>query len=190
MCRPPWSYSNSSRPWAAMKSSNPSSCCTSTPGMGKPADGGVFLLFLDPFMKGSDLEEPSRRAGDHFGAAGQDGHVIFDANSTDALQVDPRLQSHDITHANFLCLSSAKSRRFMNFDTQAVASAMYEIAPQPAAIERTPRRPVHGTGCNSGYQSFQRRLLSLFHGAIPSAHVRGGLPQVDRARQVAAIVAQ
>ena len=58
-------------------------------------------------------------------------------------QVDSRLQSHDVTYAKFLCLCSANPGRFMHFNTQAVAGTMNEITPQPIAIERSPRRPVH-----------------------------------------------
>ena len=59
MCRPPCSYSNSSRPCAVMKSSSVSSCPRSTPGTARLAELELFLFCSrDPFIGRQSSRSP------------------------------------------------------------------------------------------------------------------------------------
>src|SRR5579862_5474226 len=110
--------------------------------MANPVSGDVFLLFLGSFMRGSELDEPARHGRQDFGGCGVHGHVVFDTDAAFSLDIDARLKSDHASHANLLHLSTPKSRRFMDFDAQAMAGTVDEITTQTSPSEYLTSRPV------------------------------------------------
>ena len=117
-------------------------------------------------------------------------HFVLNANAPHAFHINSWLHGHHVTRTNFLFLASANPRPFMDFDAQTVARAVYEIASQAVLIEKTPRGPVNASGSYTGPESVLRRFLGLLHCFVPSPDASRCASQKDRARQIAAIVAE
>ena len=67
---------------------------------------------------------------------------------------------------------------------------MHEIRPKAMLIENPPRGPVDAPGSYPGAKSLVRRLLGLLDGFVPPPNSSRCPSQIDRARQVTAVVAE
>jgi len=117
-------------------------------------------------------------------------HFVLNAHAPHAFHINSRLQGHHVTLTDFLFLTSGNPRPFVDFDAQTVARAVYEITSEAVLIEKTPRDPVNASGSHTGPESVLRRFLGLLHCFVPSPYASRCASQKDRARQIAAIVAE
>ena len=173
-----------------MKASRRSNCPRSTPGMAT-SELECFLVSgsRDSFIALRARGVPEAHWLD-FRAAFMDRNFVLDANSSHAFHVNSGFQSHDIARPNYLFLASSQPRPFVNFMPRPWPVLWTKYDPSPCCIAERAARPGPRSGGYAGAQSLVRSLLRLLDRFIPPANSRRCAPQINGARQIAAVVAE
>src|SRR6266700_5586606 len=140
-----------------------------------------------PFLK---FDEMPRYAGQYFGTASVHGDIVFNANAANAFRIHARFDRNYVSRFQAPRLPLCDPGVLMYFQAQTMTRAVDEKMGKAVAFQDATCRCVNFPAAHSLSHRRDRRSVRLQNRLIPRLDAFWRTPHKNRARNVAAIVAE
>src|SRR5438132_7588733 len=141
-------------------------------------------------MPALDLDEIPRCAGQYFCSVGVNGNIIFNANPPDTFQIHARFNRDYVSRLQGPLLPPRHPGILVHFQPESMARAVNKKMVEVVPRQDLPRCPIDIPAGRASLGRRDRRRLGLQNRLVPAPDALWGPPQVHRAGNVAAIVAE
>jgi len=114
--------------------------------------------------------------------------VVFNANSSDARNVNPWFYCNHVPWNQDVLLSARHAGVFVHFQPESVSGAVHEILVKPVTRQNPSGRGIDVPATDPNPRCRDGGRLRFLDRAIPSPYARRGASDENGARKIAAIV--